>query len=123
MQFGPFHLLNEEEARLPCQPSTAAPRPAIQWLREGELITYNENSRYQLEEDGTLVIKQVDKDQDAVNYTCKALNFKGEAAVSAVLTVIGKTDLTFLDCRSLTSVFFLIVLSFERQRIKFYEIK
>ena len=90
MQFGPFHLLNEKEAKIPCKPSTAAPRPTIEWFKDGNLITYGENSRYRLEMDGTLVIKQVDKDQDGVNYTCKATNLKGEDSVTTVPIVLGK---------------------------------
>ncbi|KAJ7377913.1 Immunoglobulin C-2 Type [Desmophyllum pertusum] len=58
VQFGPFHLLNEKEAKMPCKPSTAAPRPTIEWFKDGNLITYGKNSRYRLEMDGTLVIKQ-----------------------------------------------------------------
>ena len=81
-------MLNKKEARLPCQPS-AAPRPSFQWYREGDLLTYDENSRYKLEEDGTLVIKKVDNSQDAANYTCKAVNFKGTDSVSALLNVQG----------------------------------
>ncbi|XP_020621934.1 hemicentin-1-like isoform X3 [Orbicella faveolata] len=84
VQFGPFHLLNKKEAKLPCKPSTAAPAPTYEWLKNDELITYDEDSRYRLEMDGTLVIKEVDKDQDNVNYTCKAKNFKGEDSVTTV---------------------------------------
>ena len=82
-------MLNKKEARLPCQPS-AAPRPSFQWYREGDLLTYDENNRYKLEEDGTLVIKEVDNSQDAANYTCRAVNFKGTDSVSALLNVQGK---------------------------------
>lgn len=90
MQFGPFHLLNKKEAKLPCKPSTAAPAPTYEWLKNDELITYDEDSRYRLEMDGTLVIKEVDKDQDNVNYTCKAKNFKGEDSVTTVPIIRGK---------------------------------
>lgn len=60
------------------------------------MLTYNESSRYRLEKDGTLVIKEVDKDHDAVAYTCTAMNLKGEASVSAVLDVLGKHPLCFI---------------------------
>ena len=94
MQFGPFRLLNEKEAKLPCEPSTAAPAPTYEWFKNDELITYDEDSRYRLEMDGTLVIKEVDKDQDNVNYTCKAKNFKGEDSVTTVPVILGKTKIT-----------------------------
>ena len=90
VQFGPFHLLNEKEARLPCKPSTGAPQPSYRWFKDGELITYEENSRYKLDMDGTLVIKEVDKDQDGVNYTCKASNLMGEDSITTVPIILGK---------------------------------
>lgn len=40
--------------------------------------------------DGALVIKKVDKDQDGVNYTCKAENFMGEDSVTTVPVILGK---------------------------------
>lgn len=75
---------------LPCKPSTAAPRPTFEWLKNGDLITYDENSRYRLHIDGTLVIKQVDKDQDGVNYTCRAKNLMGEDSVTTAPIILGK---------------------------------
>ena len=93
MEFGPFHLLNKKEAKLPCKPSTAAPAPTYEWYKNGELITYDEDSRYRLQMDGTLVIKEVDKDQDNVNYTCKAKNFKGEDSVTTVPIILGKNEI------------------------------
>ena len=89
MQFGPFQLLHESKGRLPCNPS-AAPRPTFQWLRSGVLISYGDSSRYDLEQDGTLMIKKVDKDIDAVNYTCSAKNFLGSDSATAVAVVLGK---------------------------------
>lgn len=44
--------------------------------------------------DGTLVIKEVDKDQDNSNYTCKAKNFKGEDSVTTIPIVLGKKEIT-----------------------------
>ena len=37
------------------------------------------------------MIKKVDKDIDAVNYTCSAKNFLGSDSVTAVAVVLGKT--------------------------------
>ena len=89
VQFGPFQLLHESKGRLPCNPS-AAPRPTFQWFRSGVLISYGDSSRYELEQDGTLIIKKVDKDMDAVNYTCSAKNFLGSDFATAVTIVLGK---------------------------------
>ena len=88
-QIGPFSLLHGSEGELQCKPS-AEPRPTFQWLRNGVLISYGENSRYTLQKDGTLVIKKVEKDMDSVNYTCKAQNMMGQDSATAVPVVLGK---------------------------------
>ena len=90
VQFGPFRLLNKKEAKVPCKSSTAAPQPSYHWFKDGELITYGENSRYKLDMDATLVIKEVDKDLDGVNYTCKAKNLMGEDSITTVPIILGK---------------------------------
>ena len=89
MQFGPFHLLHEFEGRLQCKPS-AAPRPSFQWVKNGVAISNGDNSRYELQQDGTLVIKKVDKVLDAANFTCKAKNFLGEDSATTTAIVFGK---------------------------------
>lgn len=89
-QFGPFHLLHGSEGRLHCNPN-AEPRPKFQWFVDGVLISDEAiNSRYRLSLDGTLLIKKVDKDKDAVNYTCDAVNLMGKASASTVPTVLVK---------------------------------
>ena len=88
--FGPFHLLHGHEGRLHCNPN-AEPRPKFQWFVNGVQISDGAvNSRYRLLLDGTLVIKTVDKDKDAVNYTCNAVNMMGKASATTVPTVLGK---------------------------------
>lgn len=54
------------------------------------------NSRYNLQKDGTLVIKKVDKEKDAINFTCRATNFLGEDSATAVAIVFG--EINFLTC-------------------------
>lgn len=93
-QFGPFSLLHGSEGKLECKPS-AEPRPKFQWLRNGVLITDGANSRYTLQQDGTLVIEKVDKDKDSVNYTCKAQNMMGHDSATAVPTVLGKKSICY----------------------------
>ena len=89
-QFGPFHLRHGHEGTLRCNPN-AEPRPKFQWFVDGVLISDGAvNSRYRLLLDGTLVIKTVDKDKDAVNYTCNAVNMMGKASATTVPTVLGK---------------------------------
>jgi len=86
VQFGPFHLLHGSQGRLECKPS-AAPRPTFQWFRNGVLISYEDKSRYELEREGTLVIKNVDRELDAVNFTCRAENNLGADSASRVAVV------------------------------------
>ncbi|CAH3112342.1 unnamed protein product [Pocillopora meandrina] len=87
-QFGPFHLRHGHEGTLRCNPN-AEPRPKFQWFVDGVLISDGAvNSRYRLLLNGTLVIKTVDKDKDAVNYTCNAVNMMGKASATTVPTVL-----------------------------------
>ena len=86
---GPFELLHGSESRLHCNPS-AAPRPSFQWFRNGILISSENSSRYEFQQNGTLIIKKVDKEDDEGNYTCKARNFLGEDSASAAVIVYGK---------------------------------
>ncbi|XP_068758738.1 fibronectin type III domain-containing protein-like isoform X1 [Montipora capricornis] len=83
---GPFELLHGSESRLHCNPS-AAPRPSFQWFRNGILISAENSSRYDFQQNGTLIIKRVDKENDEGNYTCKARNFLGEDSASAAVIV------------------------------------
>lgn len=86
--FGPFHLLHGHEGRLHCNPN-AEPRPKFQWFVNGVQISDGAvKSRYRLLLDGTLVVKTVDKDKDAVNYTCNAVNMMGKASATTVPTVL-----------------------------------
>ena len=95
-QFGPFHLHHGHEGTLQCNPN-AEPRPKFQWFVDGVLISDGAvNSRYRLPLDGTLVIKTVDKDKDAVNYTCKAVNMMGNASATTVPTVLGKIPMLIM---------------------------
>jgi len=89
IQFGPFHLLHGSQGRLQCNPS-AAPLPTFQWFTNGVLIFYGRNSRYELEQDGTLVIKKVDRELDAVNFTCRAENYLGADSASSVAAVFAR---------------------------------
>ena len=87
VEFGPFYLYKDCEARLKCQPE-AAPKPTFRWYTEGgsEIKT---GARYTVESDGTLVIDKVNK-QDAGQYRCLAQNFLNEASANASAYVLGK---------------------------------
>ena len=96
--FGPFSLLHGTEGKLHCKPS-AEPRPTFQWFRNGVLISYGVNSRHILQQDGTLVIKKVDKDKDSVNYTCKAQNMMGQDSATTVPVVLGKRSSSYTQAK------------------------
>lgn len=97
---GPFTLLHDSEGRLQCKTS-AQPPPTFQWFRNGVLISDKVNSRYLLQPDGTLVIRKVDKDQDSVNYTCKAQNMLGQDSATAVPVIHGKILKVAAQCKTL----------------------
>lgn len=88
--FGPFYLFKDNQARLPCKP-LGEPQPAVKWFRDGEAITYGQNSSYTLEADGTLIIDKV-KDGDGGSYTCMAQNYLGKANVTAPGILLGKKN-------------------------------
>ena len=99
-QFGNFTLLHDSEGRLKCKTS-AEPPATFQWFRNGVFISDKVNSRYMLQPDGTLVIRKVDKDQDSVNYTCKAQNMLGEDSATAVPVILGKILKAAAQCKTL----------------------
>ena len=86
VEFGPFYLYKDREARLKCQPE-AAPKPIVRWFKGGSEITTG--ARHLVESDGTLLIYKVIK-QDAGQYRCRAINFLGEASANASAYVLGK---------------------------------
>lgn len=86
MEFGPFYLYKDCEARLKCQPNVA-PKPIFRWYKGGSEI--KTGARYTVESDGTLVIDKVNK-QDAGQYRCWVKNFLDEASANASAYVLGK---------------------------------
>lgn len=86
VEFGPFYLYKDREAKLKCQPE-AAPKPTVLWYKGGSEI--KTGARYLVESDGTLVIFKVNK-QDAGQYRCCVRNFLGDASANASAYVLGK---------------------------------
>ncbi|XP_068713129.1 fibronectin type III domain-containing protein-like [Montipora foliosa] len=87
--FGPFYLFQESEGRLKCDPE-AAPRLTIfKWYKNDNEIT--PGVTYQIENDGTLVISNVNRSRDEGRYACYAENFLGHATENSRATVFEKT--------------------------------
>jgi len=84
VEFGPFYLYKDREAKLKCQPE-AAPKPTVRWYKGGSEI--KTGARYLVESDGTLVIFKVNK-QDAGQYRCCVRNFLGDASANASAYVL-----------------------------------
>ncbi|XP_068759670.1 fibronectin type III domain-containing protein-like [Montipora capricornis] len=87
--FGPFYLFHESEGRLKCDPE-AAPRPNIfKWYKDDVEIT--PGVTYQIENDGTLVIINVQRSRDEGRYACYAENFLGDDLAESTAIVYKKT--------------------------------
>ncbi|XP_068715034.1 hemicentin-1-like [Montipora foliosa] len=88
---GPFYLFQESEGRLKCDPE-AAPRPTIfKWYKDDDEITTSVT--YQIENDGTLVISNVNRSRDEGRYACYAENFLGNATENSRATVFESTQI------------------------------
>ncbi|XP_068757845.1 fibronectin type III domain-containing protein-like [Montipora capricornis] len=87
--FGPFYLFQESEGRLKCDPE-AAPRPTVfTWYKDAVNIT--PGVTYQIENDGTLVISNVQRRRDQGKYACYAENFLGSDLAESTAIVYEKT--------------------------------
>ena len=88
--FGPFYLFKESLARLPCKP-LGEPQPSVKWFKDGTAVSYGQNSSYNVEADGTLVITNV-TDGDNGTYTCMAQNYLGKTNATASGFLLGKRN-------------------------------
>ena len=67
-----------------------APHPEVKWLKDGQELT---GGRYQIGEDGTMVIKNVGF-TDAGTYLCLATSRLGEDSAEGTLVVKERTRIT-----------------------------
>ena len=73
-----------------CEPE-AAPRPsAFKWFDENGAEIKSGVNGYTIEQDGTLVISKVERNQHAGKFSCYAENFLGNATDEGMATVYGK---------------------------------
>ncbi|XP_037833344.1 vascular endothelial growth factor receptor kdr-like isoform X2 [Kryptolebias marmoratus] len=88
------------------------PRPYIIWFKNG--VKVEESPGVTLEENGTLVIERVKKDDEGL-YECVAQNVEGVAKTSAVVTVLGdegkaNIEVIILVCTGAAATFLWIML-------------
>uniref|UniRef100_A0A8C7XR93 receptor protein-tyrosine kinase n=1 Tax=Oryzias sinensis TaxID=183150 RepID=A0A8C7XR93_9TELE len=88
------------------------PRPHILWYKNGVLV--EESPGVTLEEDGTLVIERVKKEDEGL-YECVAQNIEGFAKTSAVVTVLGEDgkpniEVIILVCTGAAATFLWLML-------------
>ena len=83
-------VLTGESVTISCN-ITALPRPEVTWLRDDEIVEYNQ--RLQLLEDGSLYISDVMLTDDGL-YQCVATNVNGSVESDyGMVEVSGKTTL------------------------------
>ncbi|XP_027864871.1 vascular endothelial growth factor receptor kdr-like isoform X1 [Xiphophorus couchianus] len=92
--------------------ASGVPRPLIRWYKNG--VEVEESPGVSLEENGTLIIERVKKDDEG-RYECVAQNAEGFAKTSAVVTVLGdesksNIEVIILVCTGAAATFLWIML-------------
>ena len=79
-----------DTAILKCIPPRGNPKPRLIWLKNGQPLTSERDSRWHITEVGSLVIEAVQKSDEA-NYVCRAENMVGSRDSDSIrLNVHGK---------------------------------
>uniref|UniRef100_A0A1A8CTU0 receptor protein-tyrosine kinase n=2 Tax=Nothobranchius kadleci TaxID=1051664 RepID=A0A1A8CTU0_NOTKA len=92
--------------------ASGVPQPYIMWFKNG--VKVEESPGVSLQEDGTLIIERVKKDDEGV-YECVAQNVEGFAKTSAVVTVLGddgkpNIEVIILVCTGAAATFLWLML-------------
>ena len=86
-----------DTAILKCIPPRGNPKPRLIWLKNGQPLTPERDSRWHVTEVGSLVIEAVQKSDEA-NYVCRAENMVGSRDSDSIrLNVHGKHDDLFFS--------------------------
>ena len=72
-------------------PTSGVPTPTVTWTKDGQEIP--SGGRYTVQDDGSLVISEADKEQSA-RYTCTADSVAGKDSASSTVQVVGKMFVT-----------------------------
>ena len=68
-------------------PTTGVPKPTVTWTKDGQQLL--SGGRYTIQDDGSLMISEADKEDNA-RYACIAESVAGKDRASSVVQVIGK---------------------------------
>ena len=68
-------------------PTTGVPKPTVTWTKDGQQLP--SGGRYTIQDDGSLMISEADKEDNA-RYACIAESVAGKDRASSVVQVIGK---------------------------------
>nr|XP_058957740.1 immunoglobulin superfamily member 10-like isoform X2 [Pocillopora verrucosa] len=85
-------VLLGSEAVLPCR-AIGSPTPEIKWYAGSNRSPLQSSSKYRIHDNGTLVIANVDK-QDEEKYKCTATNLVGQMTTESVLRLAYLNDVT-----------------------------
>lgn len=87
-------VLPGSEAVLPCK-AIGSPTPEIKWYAGSNRSPLQSSSKYRIHDNGTLVITNVDK-QDEEKYKCTATNLVGQMTTESVLRLACKSMAYYL---------------------------
>lgn len=67
--------------------ASGVPIPNVTWTKDGKKIV--KEDRYSIQDDGSLLIKDSNK-EDTARYTCTVENVAGKESASSTVQIIGK---------------------------------
>lgn len=68
-------------------PTSGVPTPTVTWTKDGQELS--SDSGFTVQDDGSLVISEADKEDDA-RYTCTADSVGGKDSGSSTVRIVGK---------------------------------
>ena len=74
-------------------PTSGVPTPVAFWTKDGQDLP--SGSRYTVQDDGSLLISEVDG-EDSARYTCTASSVAGQDSASSKVQIVGKVFSGFL---------------------------
>ena len=69
-------------------PTSGVPTPTVTWAKDGQEIPIG--GRFTVQDDGSLLISEVDEEDNA-RYTCTADNVAGQVSASSTVQIVGKS--------------------------------
>ena len=75
--------------------TSGVPKPTVTWTKDGQEILIG--GRYRVKDDGSLLISEADK-VDNARYTCTAGSVSGKDSASSTVQVVGKRVTVIVKC-------------------------